>query len=150
VRLRGGQGGEADAEVRAKLGELRLPVGRGAESSAVILLERIVSSGSPAKGHVATRVQRQRVEPRRERSLTAKLVELDAETGKRILSCVVGILGLAKHVTREAPHPRFVTLAERCQGPFVAVPGALHENRVAEPLVAEGRLRPKWSADSPA
>ncbi len=150
MRLRGRQGREAVAKVRSKLGQLRLTVGREAGGRAEIFSQRIVASGSSAERHVATRVQRQPVKPGRESSLAAKLAELDAEPGKCVLRGVVRIVGIAEHMAGEASYARFVTLAERRQRSRVAVLGALHENRIAEPLVGELGLRAKRSADSTA
>jgi len=150
VRLSGGQGGEAVAEVGPELRELSLAVRRWTLCGPGVVLERIVAPGAPAQRHVTAGIQRQPMKPRRKRRLAAELAELDAELGESFLSGIASVLGVSEYVMGEPPDAGRMTLAERLESASVTVLRAPDENRVAEPIVRKLGLGPKRSADSTA
>lgn len=95
-------------------------------------------------------VERQAVKPRRERSLTPELADLQAELRKRVLGGVARILGVSEHMGSEAADARGVASAQRLEGVGVSVLGASHENGVTEPVVRKLGLGPQRGTDSPA
>ena len=110
------------------------------------------SSGSwrraRARCDVAARVERQPVEPRRERRLAAELADLHAELRERVLRRVARILGVPEDMRGETRDTRLVARAQRLEGEWVSVLGAFHENGIAQSVVRELRLGPQCGTDS--
>lgn len=88
------------------------------------------------------------MKPGRERCLAAELTELDAELRERLLGGIACVLGIPEHVMRQPRDAGGVTLTERLQGSGVSIPGASHEDRVAESVESKLGLLAKRSADS--
>jgi hypothetical protein len=141
---------QAVAEIRPQLRELSLSVGRATRGDADILLERVVAPRGPPLRDVTTSVERQAVEPRRERSLTPELADLHAELRKRVLRGVTRVLGVSKHMGGEAADAGSVASTQHLEGAGVSVLGASHEDGVAEAVVRKLGLGPQRGTDSAA
>ena len=102
ARLGGRQLGEAVAQLGAQLGRAR-PRASGVRPGATrdVLVERLVAARAAALRDVAARVEREPVEPRRERGLAAELADLDAELGERVLGGVARVLRVGEDVRGE-------------------------------------------------
>ena len=141
---------EAVAEIRAQLGELGLPIGRAARGHSHILVERVVASRAASLRDITAGVERQAMEPRRERGLAAELADLHAELRERVLRGVARVLGICEHVGGEATDAGRVAGTQRLEGVSVSVLGTSHENRVAEAVVRKLGLGPQRGTDSAA
>ena len=109
-----------------------------------------MTASTAACGDVAAGVERQAVEPGRERGLATELVELHAELREGVLGGVARILGVGQHVRCEPGDPWLVARAECLEGERVSVFGAFHEDGVAQSVVGELRLGPQRGTDSTA
>jgi hypothetical protein len=79
--------------------------------------QRIVDTGALPLGHVATGVDDEPVQPRRELRLAAELLEADAELRQRLLRRIARVLGVAQKVARKPLDARRMPDAERFERP---------------------------------
>lgn len=144
------QDGEPVAQVAPQLGELRLTVGWKSGRDPRVLLERRVQTLSASLCHIPASVDRQSVEPRRERRLASELSDLGAELREGILSRVASIFGVGKDVVGEPLDTWRVALAQRGESARVCIFGTTDEDRIAQSLVGELWLGPQHGTNSAA
>jgi len=88
------------------------------------------------------------VQPRGELRLPAELPDALHELHERLLRRVVRVVGVAQHVQRDPVDALGMAGAEGFEGVVVSILGATNEDRVRQPLVDEGAVRPQVSDDS--
>jgi hypothetical protein len=90
------------------------------------------------------------MQPRRELSLPAELLDPLAEFRKGLLRRILRVLGIREQVPRQPLDARRMPRAKRLEGASVAVLGPRDQDRIAETVVEDRRLGPKLTLDSTA
>ena len=147
-RLRRRDLGQTRTELRAELGQPRRPGRVPVARLARVLVERLAAPRQLPLGDVAARVDRQPVQPGRERRLAAELAAASTHSFASA-SCAASRAssGSRSRCRASSLHPRRVPLAERVERARVAVLCSLHQDRIAEPLVVERRVGPQVLPD---
>ena len=140
---RGGRPGAPRARPRGRA------CARGATRD--VLVERVVAPRAAPRGNVAARVEREPVQPRRERGLAAELADLHAQLGERVLGCISRVLGIREHVggeprRRAARGARTAPRVRACLRPWRVVTRI----GIAQSVVGELGLGPQRGTDSTA
>ena len=145
-----GKLGQDVTEIGAELRQLGLAFGCEARRDAHGLLEVCVASRGTLLRDITARIERQPMEPGRERGLATKLGELHTEFGESVLGGVACVLGVSEHMRGQTADAWGVAGAECSEGLGVTVLGALDENWITELGIWELTLGRQRGANSAA
>ena len=150
ARLLGRDLREAPVQLATQLGPIRLVHGICLRRCAPVLEQRLARACTLPVRDVATGVDRQPVQPRRELRLPPELPDPSAELREGLLRRVARILRVAQHVQRELLDARRVPFAQRFESARVAVFCPFDQDRIAQPCVNQWPFRTEgllnWTA----